>query len=744
MRVQEKYRDFWKIQELREKLARKRSTPAYAKPASAGRSFEERFALGAFYSRQEKRSSEWEMIVQRFLAGRPAVKLYVKEEGWYRVSQTELAAAGLNARVNPRYLQLYVEGQEQAIRVIGEKDGRFDPQDSIEFYGAGLDTLSTDTRVYWLIVGGRPGKRIDEYRGRGGSLGSLSSLSFPYTVEKKEQMNYFPNLKNGEEDNFFGPIVSAVRVDQLLSVQHPDPSPPGDAKLEVSLQGATNVPHRVKVFLNETTEVGKAVFDGQSQALLSVEVSQSLLLEGDNLVSLIAEGGPMDFSLLDTIRLTYWHTYRADGNALKFTAQGGRQVFIDGFSKPKIRVFDITDPGAVLEVEGVVKPQGSGYATTFITPGREERTLIALTGEKVKSPESIVFNQPSSWHQSRGGYDVVMISHGDFLESLQPLKSLREAQGLKVTLIDVEDLYDEFSFGHKSPQALKDFLSLAKSKWRRPPRFVLLVGDGSFDPRNYLGYGDSDFVPTKLVETVYLETASDDWFVDFNGDGLPEMAVGRLPVQTVEEAATVVSKIVGYDRSGGMRGVLLVADRVDPGDFDFEAASRGVGALLPSGLGAKEIFRGHYVSDEDAKAELMRSFDQGALLVNYIGHGGMMEWRGDLLTDDDAEGLNNGLRLPLVVSMTCLNGFFQAPYADSMAEALLKAANGGAIAVWASSGLTEPHGQVVMNKELVRLLFNGAPLTLGEATEKAKAAMGDQDVRKTWILFGDPATRLKP
>jgi hypothetical protein len=251
-------------------------------------------------------------------------------------------------------------------------------------------------------------------------------------------------------------------------------------------------------------------------------------------------------------------------------------------------------------------------------------------------------------------------------------------------------------------------------------------------------------VPTKLVETFYLETASDDWFVDFNGDGLPEMAIGRLPVQTVEEAATVVSKIVGYDRSGGMRGVLLVADRVDPGDFDFEAASRGVGALLPSGLGAKEIFRGHYVSDEDAKAELMRSFDQGALLVNYIGHGGMMEWRGDLFTDDDAEGLNNGLRLPLVVSMTCLNGFFQAPYADSMAEALLKAANGGAIAVWASSGLTEPHGQVVMNKELVRLLFNGAPLTLGEATAKAKAAMGDQDVRKTWILFGDPATRLKP
>ena len=90
-----------------------------------------------------------------------------------------------------------------------------------------------------------------------------------------------------------------------------------------------------------------------------------------------------------------------------------------------------------------------------------------------------------------------------------------------------------------------------------------------------------------------------------------------------------------------------------------------------------------------------------------------------------------------------MNGFFQAPYADTLAEVLLKAKGGGAVAVWASSGLTEPDKQMVLNKELIRLLFGSDSITLGEATAKAKASVSDQDIRRTWILFGDPTTRLK-
>jgi hypothetical protein len=197
-----------------------------------------------------------------------------------------------------------------------------------------------------------------------------------------------------------------------------------------------------------------------------------------------------------------------------------------------------------------------------------------------------------------------------------------------------------------------------------------------------------------------METASDDWFVDLNIDGLPEMAIGRLPVQTAEEAAVVVSKIIGYEKSGKKNEALLVADKIDQqGDFDFEGASEEVRGLLPPDLMVRKIFRGEFSSDAQAKGELLNGINQGALLVNFIGHGSVESWRGSLLTLEDAESLINGFKLPFFVNMTCLNGYFQNPYGETLAEALIKASGGGAIAIWTSSGL-RPDKQAVMNKEI--------------------------------------------
>jgi len=186
------------------------------------------------------------------------------------------------------------------------------------------------------------------------------------------------------------------------------------------------------------------------------------------------------------------------------------------------------------------------------------------------------------------------------------------------------------------------------------------------------------------------------------------------------------------------------SDRVDnSNDFNFEGASEELRALLPAYITVRKIFRGEFSSDAQAKAELLQGINQGALLVNFIGHGSVESWRGSLLTLEDADNLINGLRLPFFVNMTCLNGFFQNPYGETLAEALMRASGGGAIAIWTSSGLTEPDKQALMNKELIKLLFGRESMTLGEATARAKVSVSDQDIRKTWILFGDPTTKLK-
>ena len=103
---------------------------------------------------------------------------------------------------------------------------------------------------------------------------------------------------------------------------------------------------------------------------------------------------------------------------------------------------------------------------------------------------------------------------------MAPLVAHRASQGHQAALISIDDVYDEFSFGERSPHALKDFLARARTTWTVAPRYVVLAGDATFDPRDYPGFGFGDFVPTSLVDMteMELETASDDWFVDGNGE----------------------------------------------------------------------------------------------------------------------------------------------------------------------------------------------------------------------------------
>jgi Peptidase family C25 len=149
-----------------------------------------------------------------------------------------------------------------------------------------------------------------------------------------------------------------------------------------------------------------------------------------------------------------------------------------------------------------------------------------------------------------------------------------------------------------------------------------------------------------------------------------------------------------------------------------------------------------------AKSRLIEAIGRGQKVVNYTGHGSVNLWRGNLLTNEDALSLTNGERLPVFVMMTCLNGYFQDPALDSLAESLMKVERGGAVAVWASSGITEPDGQSLINQQAYRLIFNsdsatGRPLLLGEAMMRAKAAVSNLDIRRTWILLGDPTMRIR-
>jgi hypothetical protein len=423
-------------------------------------------------------------------------------------------------------------------------------------------------------------------------------------------------------------------------------------------------------------------------------------------------------------------------------------VRVGGFGTPNVRLLDVTDPSSPVELQAIepAAPDAQGgWSLRFAAGGEGRRELFAFADTQVAQPAGVVANKPSSWSAGAGRQaDMVVVTHGDFAAQLAPLVAQRAAEGMTVEVLDVEDLFDEFSYGAHTPQAVRDFLAWTKTSWTKSPSYVLLVGDGSYDPRDYLGRGRYDLVPSKLLDAGAMETASDDWFADFDDDGISDVAIGRLPVRTQAEAANVVNKIVSRTSDPTQTSALLVADRDGADGFSFEAATDGVQALLPAAASVARVNRG----SQDAatvRSQILAGVNAGPTVVNWMGHGSIDVWTGDgLLRGADAPVLTNGNRLPLFVMMTCLNGYYEGTGLDSLAESVLKAEGGGAYAVWASSGMTEPAAQSEANRELYRIIFaEGGAVRLGDAVRRAKAATADRDVRRTWVFFGDPSSRLR-
>jgi hypothetical protein len=218
-----------------------------------------------------------------------------------------------------------------------------------------------------------------------------------------------------------------------------------------------------------------------------------------------------------------------------------------------------------------------------------------------------------------------------------------------------------------------------------------------------------------------------------------------LPVRTADDTRTVVAKIVNYetanDSGAWTSQALLIADRNDTADFTED--TQKIAALLPSSIQATQIL----VTNLDpgtARAEVQNALNAGELLVNYLGHGSVEVWSGDSLLDNtSAAALTNAPRLPVFLTFDCLNGFFHDVYTQSLSETLLLNGQGGAVAVVSSSALTDAPPQAQLDRSLVRALFQNGGATLGDALVQAKSSVKAKDVRRTYLLFGDPLLRLK-
>jgi uncharacterized repeat protein (TIGR01451 family) len=674
-----------------------------------------------------------------------AVKIAVDHEGWYRVSSAQIAGTGLTRGGDLRTLHLYAEGIEQPL-LLGASSGNASASfDGIEFYGTPIDTPFSGQRIYWLVREGE-GNQIAKLPALSG--GTNAPTSFPFEVLREDRTTYFAALLNGENnDNFFGATVTTDPVDQELDVTHFDATSSMPIALDLTVQGAIDGwEHLINVQLNGVT-LGTMDFIGLKLFSQTFSVQPSLLQEGANTVILTALNGDSDVSVVQSIELHYPHTYAADSNWLRATAPAGSHLHLAGFSNGQIRAFDITDPLHITELSGKVSKDSAAYELelTLSNAAPAERTILAFANTAISSPVSLSTHAASNLDEQHAGADIIIISHPDFVSNLAPLVKLRQLQNYRVQVVTTDQIYDQYNFGERSPFAIRSFLTDAALHWNRKPQYVLLVGGASFDPRDYLGLGEFDFVPTRLIETAAFKTASDDWFTDFSESGFGTIPIGRLPVHTPEDVDLLVSKIVNYERGGSGNTwnsqALFIADQNI--DANFSAAATSAATAVPASLQVTKLF----ADGEDpgtARAQILAALNNGSLLVNYHGHGAEQQWSfSDLLDTNDAATLSNGNRLPVYLLMDCLNGFFQDVYAESLGVSLLMAPNGGAVSVWTSSGFTDEAPQASMNLAFFREFAAHPTEPIGKIALFAKQGTTDKDVRRTWNLLGDPAMKFQ-
>lgn len=658
-------------------------------------------------------SEQWKIAAQK------ALRMMIGREGWVRVTKRAIEAAGFDPGLSASNLALFSAGIEQPLFVDDGGDGRFDADDAIAFYGAGSDTPSSGMRAYWLVRDRPRGSLTRADSGRRRKTASHTQFTF----RRAERTVFFAALtNNGDGENFFGAIVSAAGATQELEVEHLE-TKGGTATLVVTLQGVSAEQHRVRAELGGAN-IGIIAFDGRERTTSTLSVPLARLRNGANTLTLTALGGGTDISVVEAVELTYPRSLVATGDALKIVAESGTSVTVSGFTTGRIRAFDVTDALRPALLATTIARSGATFSATAIPAGSGTRTVVFVGEASAVPPAALANNAPSEWNDRKREVDFVIVAHPSLVPAAEPLAAKRRGEGLRVEVIDVQDAYDEFGYGESGPDAVRALLHRASRSWRTAPRYVLFLGDASFDPRNHLGLGAFDLVPTKLVATGLLKTASDEWLGDFDGDGVSELAIGRLPARTLAEARIMIAKITERDPGGTWaKRVTAVADAGD-GSFDFAAAARSLNAAVPN------TFSTELVAAADA-------FD--AIVTSYIGHGSVELWSAGL-NGGSAAALTNGERLPIVAAMTCLNGYFHDLYTTSLAERLLLNPNGGAVAVWASSALTQPAAQLAIAHRFHAGLFAG--VRLGDAAMHAKTATNDGDVRRSWILFGDPTMRI--
>ncbi|MCX6149027.1 MAG: C25 family cysteine peptidase [Ignavibacteriales bacterium] len=722
------------------------------------------------------------------------LKIYLKEKGVYRVTYEQLLAAGLPSDINIQgeKIELFNYGKPIPIEVVGNKDGNFGHNSYFQFVGSQPKhspnsklNIYNRENVYWFSyeadTSGYRYKNIDGYPKVWDQTIQSSYHTNHYEVDSiYERLGLAPNDKR--DYWFWGRSSGQNGVENevfVYSFPHPKRFTFNMDKfiLRVNMHGMTDnasiyPDHKVKILLS-SQPVGDISWDGQNIAEFekTVPLNEVGFFATNNL-QIVAKGDisadpfvtAYDEIRVNWFELEYLREHRADSNYFDFISSpginGNIRFNVFGWKRNNMNVF-IPQKGFAIKNPQITNDK---YQEVLFTDSVKEQTeYFCYSNDFFMSPDSITSNINSNLHDRSIGADYIIIIHSKFRSAAERLASFRSnhLKGFsspRIKIVDIAEIYNEFSFGMLDPYAVRDYIKYAYENYTKPaPVYIALMGDMSWDYRGLLADSRKNYIPSIPYHSYkYGQAVSDNMFAAVSGDDvIPDLAIGRLSCETVGEANILVDKILNYpaDNSKAWKQKVLLIGAgesvSDENDFGFNTESKYLENkfLKTNGFYGQKVFRYPAPGDNQffgERPEIRDVFNKGCVMANFYGHGGGYQWDFVFL-NDDIYLLQNENRLPMIFSVTCYTAHFDNQ--NVFGEQFNKVPGKGSIGFIGNTGITYWLYGVEMNNKLFNQIFNKQKYIIGDALLFAKSnytnlSVFSQDQIALSELLADPALEL--
>lgn len=722
------------------------------------------------------------------------VKFSVSANTIFRIKKIDLVNKGIsNLSFDPRTIKIYQSGKEIPVYVKGEQDGSFDEEDYIEFFGGQNypkkshriinndneeynEYLNryTDSLYFFLTWGSENGNRVHV---QNLDLVSEDTLDYFKQIYHFESNTMLQNLNGDELANqypdwnknktwyrewvFTGAKNYQIKLDNIYK----NKSARVLFKLVSGGSSISTKAHQILLKVNNV-KIDSQVVDRFKQVLLSNTMNSSSLIEGNNqfTISNLSNGTSPNFLALDWYEVEYPKLMTAQRDSLFFTLDETLPTKVRTIKVKNVSTSDIVVYKTKPFLKKIESYKMSGNQLIFADTTSGMDQYIFIPTALIQSPTIIYTKKFVNLRDVNRSAEYIAITHSSFLKSAQDyVANIADKYEANAVVIKTEDIFDEFSFGYPYPEAIRSFLSSTLKFWKSPkPLYLTLIGDADYDYKKFRFkssgvLGGGNFVPS------FGFPVSDNWFALLNANvSIPQMIVGRIPINTGDELARYSQKIDNYFNSasdGWNKKYLFFSGGNASNSSEialFKTANDSViSRYVKSAPVGGEVHHFYKTISPQSdfgpftSAVLNGAIDDGAIVISYLGHSGTATW--DNSINEITQLKNKTNRNPLIVDFGCSTNKFAEPDIVCFGERFLLATDGQAIGYVGNSSLGFSSSSLLAPFEFFSVLSKEPGLSQGNALMKTKISivnnLGSSFASKifalTSTLLGDPIIKLK-